>query len=111
MKQLAGHALALELAGDYIQANQISFEVYVSTRQQSSWTTVLQRGSMAYGHRSLAGAWDISYQHIRQQSNHAAEMLVCCGFMDSSRIPLALFKASREGKSGMPLFPGLKMCL
>jgi len=96
--KLTGHALAIELAGAFIQKRQLSFKAYAETYQQASeWTTVLKKDSRIYG-KSLVAAWEISYLHIHQQLPLATEMLTCCGFMNFSRIPLALFKTTTNGE-------------
>lgn len=95
-EELDGLPLALATAGAYLdQAPATSFSDYLRL-YKASWLRPQQTSPelTSYEDRMLYSTWQISFEHIRRQNNHAAKLLQLWGYLDNQDIWLELLQGT-----------------
>lgn len=82
-----GHLpLALAQAASYIISVESSLADYLALYRQHRHKLLAKgKASVDYPH-TVATTWEISFQHIKQQSQHAADLLNLCAFLPPDNI-------------------------
>ncbi len=94
MKTLDGLPLALATAGTYLSLETITVSKYLQ-RYYQSWADLQQTSPelLSYEDRTLYSTWNLSYDHIRQQDEAAAELLRLFAYFDNQDIWYELLAA------------------
>ena len=91
--------LALDQAGAYIQRTQCGLSGYYASYQREHEKLLQYRGTrMAYPH-SVASAWSLNFEKVREANPLAIDLLYLFAFLDPDAIPEALLLegASKPG--------------
>ncbi|KAI1264716.1 kinesin light chain [Xylariaceae sp. FL1019] len=94
-KELDGLPLALATAGAYLKQTAISLQSYLHL-YRNSWAK-LQTSSpelASYEDRTLYSTWQLSYDQIKQRSEHSAALLRLWAYFDSQDLWLELLQNS-----------------
>jgi tetratricopeptide (TPR) repeat protein/transcriptional regulator with XRE-family HTH domain len=93
--------LALDQAGAYIEETGCSLSDYLQLYQTHRHALLSRRGMQATRYpASVATTWELSFQHIEQTNEAAAELLNLCAFLSPDHIPEELLT---EGAKEWPL--------
>jgi hypothetical protein len=98
--ELDGLSLALAVAGAYIDQTARSFSDYLRLYSES-WVMLKETSPelSSYGNRALYSTWQISFDNIKQQSPHAANLLRLWAYFDNQDL---WFELLRHGDSDDP---------
>ncbi|MFH8419358.1 FxSxx-COOH system tetratricopeptide repeat protein [Streptomyces collinus] len=96
--ELGNLPLALEQAAAYIDATQISVSDYLRLLRSSTVDAFPTRPPLGYP-RTVSGAWVLSLDRIRDESEDAHHLLTFCSFLAPDGIPRKLL---RTGSAGLP---------
>ncbi|RYO00078.1 hypothetical protein AA0121_g13436 [Alternaria tenuissima] len=96
--ELDGLPLALATAGAYLHQVSTSFADYLKLYKKS-WLRLQQRtpGLLSYEDRALYSTWNISLDHVKQQSELATKLLQLWAYLDNQDVWLELMQAGRKG--------------
>ena len=87
-EMMDGLPLALDQAGAYIKAGQISIADYVDLYRIHSNVLLQERGGVVPEHpEAVATTWSLSFQQVEQKDPAAAELLRLCAFLSPETIP------------------------
>ncbi|CAN9171138.1 unnamed protein product [Alternaria alternata] len=98
--ELDGLPLALATAGAYLHLVPDSFAEYLQSYKES-WTQLQQDTPqlLSYEDRALYSTWNISLNHVKQQSSLAAKLLQLWAYFDNQDVWLQLLQ---EGRGNAP---------
>ena len=86
-EMMDGLPLALDQAGAYIKAGQISIADYVDLYRSHSTILLQERGGTVPEHPdAVATTWSLSFQRIEKKNPAAAELLRLCAFLSPDTI-------------------------
>ncbi len=86
-EMMDGLPLALDQAGAYIKAGQISIADYVDLYRSHSNVLLQERGGTVPEHPdAVATTWSLSFQRVEQKNPAAAELLRLCAFLSPDTI-------------------------
>ncbi len=87
-QELGGLPLALDQAGAYLEETGIDLISYWQIYQQCRSRLLQQRGGLASNHpQSVATTWSLSFQHVEEKNEAAADLLRLCAFLAPDAIP------------------------
>ncbi|CAN9148983.1 unnamed protein product [Alternaria alternata] len=97
-EELDGLPLALATAGAYLHQVSTSFADYLQLYKQS-WLRLQQKTPrlLSYEDRALYSTWNISLDHVKQQSELATKLLQLWAYLDNQDMWLELMQAGRKG--------------
>lgn len=87
--------LALEGAAAYMETTGRSLKTYLPLLRDQQ-RVLLAAPRAAYYPATLAGAWEISFRHVEEETPEAADLLRLCAFLAPDDIPLELLRGGRE---------------
>jgi tetratricopeptide (TPR) repeat protein len=91
-EELGGLPLALDQVGAYIQETGCSLARYQQVYEQHRMGLLKRRGSFSNDYpESVATAWTLSFEKVKQQSPIAADLLCCCALLHPDAIPEEFF--------------------
>ncbi|RII06805.1 hypothetical protein CUC08_Gglean008882 [Alternaria sp. MG1] len=98
--ELDGLPLALATAGAYLHLVPDSFAEYLQSYKES-WAQLQQDTPqlLSYEDRALYSTWNISLNHVKQQSSLAAKLLQLWAYFDNQDVWLQLLQ---EGRGNAP---------
>jgi tetratricopeptide (TPR) repeat protein len=98
VQQLDGLPLALATAGAYLYQVSTSFADYLGL-YKASWLRLQQKTPelLSYEDRALYSTWNISLDHVKEQSELATKLLQLWAYFDNQDVWLELLQAGREG--------------
>ncbi|KAF2022898.1 tetratricopeptide repeat domain-containing protein [Setomelanomma holmii] len=98
--ELDGLPLALATAGAYLRQMSISLAEYLKM-YKNSWLRLQQKTPqlLSYEDRALYSTWDISLDHVKQQSSLAFKLLQLWAYFDNQDV---WFELLQEGQKGGP---------
>lgn len=83
-----GLPLALDQAGAYIKAGQISLSDYLDLYRSHGNVLLRERGGAVPEHPdAVATTWSLSFEQVEQKNPVAAELLQLCAFLSPDAIP------------------------
>ena len=87
-EQMGGLPLALDQAGAYLEATDMSLEDYQQVYQQHRRHLHQRRGALVPDHpEPVATTWALSFARVKQQNRAAAALLQLCAFLSPDAIP------------------------
>jgi tetratricopeptide (TPR) repeat protein len=86
-----GLPLALDQAGAYIEANQLSLSEYLELFQSSQMRLLDEQASHSAHPSSVAKTFALAFEQLEQNNPAAAELLTICAFLASEAIPETFF--------------------
>jgi serine/threonine protein kinase len=87
--------LALEGAAAYMETTGRSLKTYLPLLRDQQ--RVLLAGPRAADYpATLGGAWEISFRHLEEETQEAADLLRLCAFLAPDDIPFELLRGGRE---------------
>ncbi len=94
--ELGYFALAIEQAGAYIAAKQVTISAYLNSYQNRK-LQVLEKGQPQTGEypASVATTWLINFEQVEKASEAAADVLLFSAFLNPDSIPLELLVLGR----------------
>ncbi|KAJ4323146.1 hypothetical protein N0V94_002032 [Neodidymelliopsis sp. IMI 364377] len=101
LQLLDGLPLAIAQAGAYLQQSEVELETYLRFYDEQ-WTELMETDNMSdaplqdYPDRSVWTTWAISYQAIRNQHEHTANLLLLWSFLDNKDLWHGLFATACE---------------
>jgi tetratricopeptide (TPR) repeat protein len=98
VNELDGLPLALATAGAYLYQVSTSFSDYLQL-YKASWLRLQQKTPqlLSYEDRAMYTTWNISLEHVEQQSELAAKLLQLWAYFDNQDVWLELLQAGRKG--------------
>ncbi|KAF3029576.1 hypothetical protein E8E12_000791 [Didymella heteroderae] len=95
--ELDGLPLALATAGAYLHQVSTSFADYIRL-YKVSWLQLQEDTPqlLSYEDRALYSTWNISLQHVKQQSELAAKLLQLWAYLDNQDVWLELLQEGRD---------------
>jgi len=102
---LGGLPLALDQAGAYLEAMQVTAGDYLGRYRQAGAALRAKRGDLA-DHDSVAATFALAFQQVTDSDPAAAALLRLCAFLDGGGIPEELF-AEGAAELDPPLGPAL----
>jgi hypothetical protein len=96
-RELDGLPLALATAGAYLHQVSTSFGDYLRL-YKVSWLRLQQKTPqlLSYEDRALYSTWNISLEHVKQQSELAAKLLQLWAYLDNQDVWLELLQAGQR---------------
>ena len=88
---MAGLPLALDQAGAYIEANQLSLAEYLELFQSSQMRLLDEQASHSDHPSSVAKTFALAFEQLERNSPAAAELLTVCAFLAPEAIPETFF--------------------
>lgn len=102
MAKLGYLPLAIQQAGAYISARQLSLNEYLP-KYQKGFEAVMKKRSRCpdnYGH-TVYTTWQMSFDAVKKESNNAAQLLITYGFLSNDvSDALILYGESVKDKGG-----------
>ncbi|KAI0100515.1 kinesin light chain [Nemania sp. FL0031] len=100
-KELDGLPLALATAGAYLEQTSTTFESYLRL-YKDSWTRLQTSSPVlpSYEDRTLYSTWQVSFNQIQQQNQHAASLLRLWAYFDNQDIWLELLQSHKHHEIG-----------
>ncbi|KAF3031307.1 hypothetical protein E8E12_000040, partial [Didymella heteroderae] len=99
-EELDGLPLALATAGAYLHQVSTSFADYLRL-YKASWLRLQQKTPqlLSYEDRALYSTWNISLEHVKQQSELATKLLQLWAYFDNQDVWLELLQAGQNGSA------------
>ena len=88
---MAGLPLALDQAGAYIEANQLSLAEYLELFQSSQMRLLDEQASHSNHPSSVTKTFALAFEQLERNSPAAAELLTVCAFLAPEAIPETFF--------------------
>jgi hypothetical protein len=101
VRELDGLPLALATAGAYLSQLSTSFADYLQL-YKASWLQLQQAtpNVFPYDDRALYSTWNISLNHVKQQSSHAAKLLQLWAYSYNQDVCLQLLQQCQNDVPG-----------
>ncbi len=99
VKELGGHALALEQAGTYIQQTSKPFAKYLKLYQERRGDLLSRYGALDNERITVAATFQASFTRVRELSPLTEDILHFCAFLHPDVIPEELFEHDKGFKA------------
>ncbi|KAH0602895.1 uncharacterized protein H6S33_008545 [Morchella sextelata] len=88
-KRLGSLPLAIDQAGTYIAARQITFQKYLSLYERNFKNIMKEKllsTAWAYRDKTIITTWEVSFEAIKAENEEAADLLLICAFISNQDI-------------------------
>jgi hypothetical protein len=88
-KRLGSLPLAIDQAGAYIAARQITFQKYLSLYERNFKNIMKEKllsTAWAYRDKTIITTWEVSFEAIKAENEEAADLLLICAFISNQDI-------------------------